>query len=172
MAVAVIENKTEIKVTGVKTAVSPMPTTMRLIVERRDEHTVLSVTRPYVNLTVGDIARMAVVSVPSIQIITVGSQGPSGPPGTARPDLDKMVHPSYPASIRRFDYALGVITAIRVVDEGETQIMVRTLSYDGSGRISEIVTDDMTSSARLIKTINYGPDGTITSTLREMTTCQ
>ena len=35
-----------------------------------------------------------------------------------------------------------------------------------------VVTDDMTSSARLIKTINYGPDGTITRTLREMTTWQ
>lgn len=90
--------------------------------------------------------------------ITVLSGG--GGPGV---DLDRMINPAYPDTVR--EIGTGVITVL----SGVSPIFERTFTYDSEDRITVVQTDDLTGTARLIKTITYDGDD-VSEVRREVTT--
>ena len=84
-----------------------------------------------------------------------------GGPGV---DLDRMINPAYPDTVR--EIGAGVITVL----SGASPIFERTFTYDSEDRITAVQTDDLTGTARLIRTITY--DGDYVSEVRREVTTQ
>lgn len=80
-------------------------------------------------------------------------------------DLDRMIHPAYPDTVKA-EFAGGV----RVV-AGVVTVFERTLEYDAEDRIIQVQTDDLTGTARLLKTITYDSEDRAT-VRREITIWQ
>lgn len=132
---------------------------------------VVDVKRARVDLTRLPEKSTIVVTDREVRVVAVAEQGPAGPPGPASAagaDLDRMTHPDYPDTRRRLVFSGGLITGMDVI-AGDTEVFRREIVMT-DGRVTAVTTDDLIGNGRLVKTILYGDDGTITTIDRAVTT--